>query len=239
VIGSTPVECPAAQAAPALAVVPGHAYWGEGGAGATPRFAAGEKLVLTTDGGRLELLGQAAMVGVLGDGVYLDAGDLAKLSATTNSQVHTYGNRDTLEKVKSFPGLVLLVGTVAGVITAAVALATFFFATPDTSAIDSAGAAVARAHQSFDQIQPGSSFDATRRVAASQLDEATNCIDHLAGRSTPSVSIKGISCTSAKKRGFAKKENREWLVAVIGLIVASATLVAAAEKSFGFQKSPG
>ena len=166
-------------------VAVGNVFMGkkDDGGALTAELVDGAKAVLLTqDGGKLELTTRNTIGGgPTATGTYLSAADFVSLENKAQPQLRLYKRTDTFAKVLSAAGILLLLPALLALLTAAASL--FFLLSsqsqPSTTAVaDQAQAIVSWAGQ------PG-----TARASTAQA-----CLLRIQGQPGPPVTIPGVTC---------------------------------------------
>jgi hypothetical protein len=210
-----------------------------------PQVRDGQKAVLITDDGYLELITRATPIaGLTNAGTYLDDSDYAKLSSRNKPQVRRYRWRDTWRKMLSPKGTRLLLTTALGLLTAAAGIYFAIWGADPTSAATVSD----RAQSGLEWVvEPADKFDA--QAAGTQVADArrevhrrelatSRCLRRLGGGDAPAASVPGILCRPESPPWYRSNDTAAWLTLAAGLLTAVLATFGLTN-SFGFQKSPG
>ena len=213
--------------------------------GITESLDAGQKAVLKTlDGKTLEVLTTNHIGGgPVKVGTYLNAADFAKVTDRTAPTIRLYTWRDSLKKIETWQGAILLATSIFAALTAAVAIAYVFLVNPAPTAsqtADTAQTVLAWVRQPIDQL-PSGADQATQAAAAATVraraDTAVDCLQQVAGNQAPSASIPGVTCSSASPPWWRTASAASLLAGVLAFLTGVLGIFGLQGK-YGFQKTP-
>jgi hypothetical protein len=235
-----PRTVPAVYAAGEGIVPAGSVYVQEG----DQRLRNGERVVLETSAGRLELTSLGSVQGgIERDGTYLDASDLAAVSPPTSPTLRRYTFGDTLGQMRSRQGLLLLSTTALGAVVAALAVWFALAGEDPTSAATVAGRArvavewVAEPAGGLDSASTPADVAAARVRMLARERAAASCLDRLAGREGPKATVPGVECEASDPPWYRSNDAATWVTLAAGLLTALFSVLGLADR-FGFRKSP-
>lgn len=213
---------------------------------ATPQLAKGQQVVLIMpEGGRLELTA-TQNISVIPNvtGTYLAQSDYAKCADWGDAKVRLYGWSDTWRKISSGAGVLVLLSTIAPLLTAVVGVFFLIATQPSPSAAtvaDRAQTLFAWVRQPADALPlatTGSPAAADRQQLEIRVDDASLCLQAIQGHDAPPTSVPGISCAAASTAPW-------WRTTLTGALITSGIGALTAllallnlPRRFGFQRSP-
>lgn len=213
----------------------------------TPRLANDKRIVLTSDEQNHIELATTDQIRVPPNvsGTYLAVSDYNKVSNWKHPTVHLYGWRDTLRKIKSMHGVLVLLSSVVASLTAIAAFAFLLTtqANPSvTTVADKAQTLFEWVRQPLDAL-PIYGATATQTASALQLlqtrdTDANLCLQAIEGHSAPSTTVPGISCGSVASQAWWQTTLAGSLITGILALITAGIGVLNLNNSFGFQKSP-
>jgi|GEM_PF-3010093 len=208
----------------------------------------GKKAVLETpQDARLELLTTNKIgVTVTAAGTFLNSADLAKVVERSNPSLRAYSFwRDTLRKATSGAGVLLLLGALAALVTAAAAALYVLLSNGEPSVgttADKAETLWEWAREPANQLeltgQPtAQQITATRHELDNRVRDAGWCLQRIEGHAAPSVQIPGIDCSPVVTPIWRTSQAGSLITGGIAVITAILGIVNL-QGRFGFQKSP-
>jgi hypothetical protein len=204
-----------------------------------------QKAVLQTPGSPgLELRTRSSIGSpVSAPGTYLNTADVDKLSNRVHPTMRKYGLGDTLRKVGTTAGLVLL-GSAVFALTTAVASVVFLVLSeqqPSTTEIaDKAQTVLSWVSEPVERLPRhvnGEAREAAREMLVERIDAAGRCFQQLQGHETEPATIPSISCSSTRVPWWRASLTGSLAVGVIAIITAALGMVALTGR-YGFQRSP-
>lgn len=212
----------------------------------TPSLLAGERVVLTSDGGERLELNVTVVMKPLPDvsGTYLAQPDSQKTANWNNPTVHVYGWSDTYRKIKSVAGLLGLLSSIAAFLTATVALFFLISTQPNpnvATVADKAQTLFEWVRQPVDTLPAGASAaqtDSAVQTLQTRDTQASLCLHAFQGHGAPPTTIPNISCNPVSDQPW-------WRTTLVGSLITGSVAILTAvigfinlRNSFGFQKSP-
>lgn len=197
------------------------------GEGQRAQLPPGKPVVFqTSEGEKLELITRDHVeITLTGTGTYLNTADYNSLSFREQPSLRLYSWKDTFAKIRSGPGILLLVPALLAVLTA---VAGVFFLLASQGQPSAASIT--------DQAQAVLTW-ATAEPSAARTAQATQCLQLIGGHTLPAVSIPGVTCAPPAVQWWQSPTTGSLItggIAVLTAIVGIFGLPA----HYGFRKSP-
>jgi hypothetical protein len=183
--------------------------------------------------------------GVIGaDGTYLNAVDYAKFTNRDNLTLRLYTFSDTLGKIVSSAGLVVLLPAIGALLIAVVGI--FFLLSSQgqpsaSAAVGTAPTVLAWAGQPAVQLDAAKVSDAQVAQVHQQLDtrsrEAEWCLQAIEGQQAPAVAIPGVTCAPVSVPWWRRTLTGSLITGGIAVLTGLVGILALRSR-YGFQKSP-
>jgi hypothetical protein len=181
---------------------------------------------------------------VMQPGIYLNGVNYAKFSNRTDLTLRLYTERDTLRKIASVTGLVLLLPAAGALIAAVVGIFFLWSSQGQPSTATAAGTAqtvLAWAGQPADQLEAPDVGGAHVAQVHQQLDtrsrDAEWCLLAIEGQQAPAVTIPGVTCAPARVPWWRSTLTGSLITGGVAVLTALTGIVAL-RSHYGFQKSP-
>ena len=207
----------------------------------------GQKTVLETPQGQsLELVTKATIgVPVTASGTYLHPDDFGQLGEREKPTLRLYRLSDSLRKIGTGTGFVLLLAAVLATMTAAAGVVFLIVGQQQTTVsatADKAQAVLEWVRQPVRQLDDipaptGVELEAERRRLDARINQAGRCLQQLQGHQDQAASIPGITCASVTPPWWKTQAAGSLITAAIALITALMGL-ATLKNRYGFQKNP-
>jgi len=216
-------------------MAPGKVYVAakEGGA-VVSQLVDGKEVVLAAKGGSTELTTVAtAPKEIEAPGTYVSQGDRDRLGQTADEpSLRLYQNKDGWKKVKSPSGVILLLTTALGLISAVFGLWLLLEGESGTSSTTVAERGEALLTWVTEPLGSGNDKEATQRAA-----EARRCLTALRGGEAKVKKVGEVDCTTSSPSFLKNNDSGGLLAAIVGLLTLVLGLVGV-RKKFSFGSSP-
>jgi hypothetical protein len=189
-----------------------------------PGLPASQRVVLWTGQGEtLELTTRNQVRGRLSaPGTYLNTADYNSLNFREDPKVRLYTWGDTFAKIRSGPGMVLLLPAILALFTAVAGLFFILSGQPSTAAV-------------VDQAQAVAAWAAQHGPASAA--PAMTCLQLIAGHDLPAVTIPGVTCVPPPSQWWRSTVTDSLITGGIAILAAVIGMVAL-PAHYGFRKNP-
>jgi hypothetical protein len=231
--------------APAGSLAAGSVYVGvKSEAGIVSGLGDDQKAVLQTPGSPALELRTRSTIGssVSAPGTYLNTEDINKLPSRAHPTMRRYGIGDTLRKIGTFAGAVLLGSAVLALLTAVASVVVLVSSEqqPSTTEIADKAQTVLTwvgAPAERPRHLKGKAREAVREALAERIDTAGRCFQQLEGHETQPATIPSISCSSTRVPWWRTSLTGSLVVGILAIFTTALGMVALTGR-YGFQKSP-